>query len=348
MPRDLSRFTVSTHFVRLLTDYAQSRGLSVQTLLRAHGWAADALDDADGRIAFPDYARLLDGLADELDEPHIGLRLGEIARLGHLGTSGLAQMACSTVQELLPRMARYNSLIMDAFEDDLEVAGDELILRWRRRLPGDVDISRHHAELNFALTQCLIPQFTGEQIYPTRVCFRHAAPADPAVLQSFFKCEVTFNAPVDLLACDAALLTRQLHAPDPVTLQVLDRICEQQLHALQALQEPDWLLACKQAITRALKNGQPEFALVVEASGFEARQLRRKFAERGLNFRALIDSCRRDLAQGYMADPELSLIEVAMLLGFSEQSAFQRAYRRWTGESPGSARRRMLGSVVPR
>lgn len=343
MQKNLTGYTVSTHFVRLLTDYALARGLPPALLLARQGLDPAALDNPEGRVAFADYARLLDGLAVELDEPHLGLSLGATARVAHLGTSGLAQMACSTVQELLPRMARYNSLVMDAFEDDLAVDGDELILRWRRRIPDDVAISGHHAELNFALTQSLIPQFTGEQIFPTRVCFRHPAPADPAPLLDFFQCEVRFDQPVDLLACDAQVLKRQLHAPDPLTLQMLDRICEQQLQALEALHEPDWLLACKQVITRSLRDGQPEFAQLIEATGLEGRQLRRKLSERGLNFRGLVDACRQDLASIYMQDTSLGLVDVAMLLGFSEQSAFQRAYRRWTGESPGSARSRLLG-----
>ncbi|MEN8719946.1 MAG: AraC family transcriptional regulator ligand-binding domain-containing protein, partial [Oceanococcaceae bacterium] len=136
--QSLSAFTVSTHFVRLLTEYAAASGLVVSPWLQANGVDPATLDDPDGRIAFADYDVLLNDLAAQLTEPHIGLRLGQTARLAHLGTSGLAQMACSTVQELLPRMARYNSLIMDAFEDDLEVVGNELILHWRRRIPDPV------------------------------------------------------------------------------------------------------------------------------------------------------------------------------------------------------------------
>jgi AraC-like DNA-binding protein len=341
MHKDLSHFTVSTHFVRLLTDYMASCNLAIETLCIQHNIDPTALDNSDGRIAFTDYAKLLDNLAVLLDEPHIGLRLGERARLAHLGTAGLAQMACSDVKELLPRMARYNSLIMDAFEDDLDVVDGELILRWLSRIPEDTHISRHHAELNFALTQSLIPQYIGEQIFPRRVCFRHPPPADPEILKAFFKCEVSFNAPIDLMTCGAEILDRKLGAPDPLTLQMLDRICEHQLKALEDLQEPEWLRACKQAITKSLQDGQPEFSQVAQTAGYEARQLRRKLSEQNLNFRSLLDKCRQDLAQAYIADTSLSLVEVAMLLGFSEQSAFQRAYRRWTGEAPGGARRRL-------
>lgn len=347
MHEGLADFTVSTQFVRLLTEYALSCDMDVDDLARTHGLEPMALEDSEGRVSFSAYASLLDGLASQLNEPHIGLLLGPTARLAHLGTSGLAQIACSTVSELLPRMARYNSLLSNAFEDDVDVVNDELILRWHQKVPEGFHISRHHAELNFALTQSLIPHFTGEQVFPTRVAFRHPPPDNPLTLEEFFHCEVQFNAPVDAMSCDASILERTLHAPDPVTLQMLDRICEQQLKALEELQEPDWLLGCKQAITKSLSSGQPELSSIAKDSGYEVRRLRHLLSERGLNFRALVDTCRNNLAQAYIVDPNLSLVDVAMLLGFSEQSAFQRAYRRWTGESPGSTRRRLLATEPP-
>ena len=346
--RHLKGFSVSSNFARLLAEFAESQGLEFTDLLPRYGLTLANLHDPLDRIEYQLYAQMLDGLALELNEPHVGLKLGQTVRLAHLGTSGLLQMACSTVEELLPRMARYNALILDAFEDHIEVTADEVILQWRSRLPAQAQISRHHAELNFALTQCLVPQFTGEQITPTRVSFRHPPPLDPQVLDDFFQCEVSYNAPVDLMACHASILSRSLHAPDPHALKALDRLCENQLKALEALQEPDWLRASKQSITRALKNGQPEFSRIAEELGYGPRQLRRKLSERGLNFRRLVDQCRQDLAQVYIEDFSLSLVDVAMLLGFSEQSAFQRAYRRWSGEAPGIARRRLMGQVAPR
>lgn len=342
MQVDSRTHTVSTHFVRLLTQYAESRGLSATSVLARQGLGADALDDADWRVPFVHYDRMLEFAAAQLDEPHLGLRLGSLARVAHLGAGGLAQMACRNVQELLARTARYNALIMDAFEDDISVEGNEIVLRWRCRLPANLTVSRHHGELNFAMTQSLIPHFTGVQIFPTRVCFSHAQPAHPKVLDDFFRCKVEFEAPVDLMACSAEILTLQLHPTDPTILQMLDRVCEQQLKAVEGLHEPEWLHAAKQAITASLPDGQPELDQVARTIGLSERQLRRRLTEYCLSFRSLIDERRRELARSYMADPRLSLLEVAMLLGFSEQSAFQRAYRRWTGEAPGSTRRAML------
>lgn len=336
------RLTVSTHCVRLLADYASSRGLSLPALFDHCDMELSLLDEPDVRIAFSSYAMLLDYLAEILDEPHIGLKLGANARLAHLGTSGLTQMACSTVKELLPRMVRYNALLMDAFYHDLQLEGDEVVLTWCSKLPEDAPPSRHHAELNFAMIQSLIPHFTGREVFPTRVWFRQAAPENVRVHEDFFRCEVRFDAPNDLIACSAEVMTWALRSPDPATLQTLDRICEQQLKALGECQEPGWLLDCKRAITTSLQNGQPGLAKIAGLLGMQQGQLRRKLSDRGLNFRGLVEECRQELAECYIADPELSLVEVAVLLGFSEQSAFHRAYKRWTGEAPGTARRRLL------
>ena len=341
MSRQSDRFTVSTHCIRLLTDYAVARGLSLSELLSHCSIDRSVLDDPDARIEFMSYAALLDFLSVRLEEPHIGLKLGASARLAHLGTSGLAQMACSNVQELLPRMVRYNALILDAFYDDLELCDDEVVLNWRSKLPENIPLSRHHAELNFAMTQSLIPHFTGREVFPTRVWFRQSAPKNPDVLEDFFRCKVRFDAPIDLIACDSEVMGWELRSPDPATLGMLDRICEQQLKALGEQQEPEWLVDCKRAINTSLPNGQPALPDMAERLGMPQSQLRRKLAEHGLNFRGLVEERRQALAERYIADPELSLVEVAVLLGFSEQSAFHRAYKRWTGEAPGTARRRL-------
>lgn len=346
MTQQAGDFTVSTHFIRLLTDYAAARELSLPEFCRKCGFDQSLLAEADSRVGFSSYANLLDSLAEIIDEPHIGLALGRSARLAHLGTSGLAQMACRNVQELLPRMARYTALIMDAFYDDIALSDNEIVLTWRSRLPAEYPLSRHHAELNFSLIQSFIPQFAGREIFPTRVWFRHKAPENRRILDDFFRCEVCFEAPVDLIACDAEVLTWELRSPDPVTLQTLDRICEQQLKALGGQQEPGWLLDCKRAISTSLQNGQPGLANIASVLGMPQGQLRRKLADHGLNFRGLVEERRQELAEIYIADPDLSLVEVAVLLGFSEQSAFHRAYKRWTGEAPGTARRRLLASSV--
>ena len=89
----------------------------------------------------------------------------------------------------------------------------------------------------------------------------------------------------------------------------------------------------------SFQKGFPDMAEVARATQLSEQALKDKLNERGLSFRAFIDDLRQALAVGYMRDPTLSLVDVAYLLGFSEQSAFQRAFKRWTGQTPGDYRK---------
>lgn len=94
------------------------------------------------------------------------------------------------------------------------------------------------------------------------------------------------------------------------------------------------------AIARLLPQTVPDMDAVAAALNVSGRTLQRRLADRGTHFKAALDDVRRDLALGYVGDPQLSLIDIAFLLGFSQQSAFNRAFRRWTASTPGEYRER--------
>ena len=93
------------------------------------------------------------------------------------------------------------------------------------------------------------------------------------------------------------------------------------------------------AVGLTLQRGTGDLASVARALDVGARTLQRRLAAEGRNFRAVVDDARRELAKQYLADRAQSLANIALLLGFSEQAAFQRAFVRWTGVTPGRFRR---------
>ncbi len=336
---DGMQYTVAVHFLRLLTDYCDNQRLPAAQLLAEQGLSVDILDNANQRLPYLTYANMLDRAAALLDDPHLGLHLGQHVRPGHVGIGALAQLACANSQQQLQRMVRYSGLDYDAFRDEISQENGEVVLHWRCLLPDNIVLSNHHAELNFAIVQTLAPQFTGTSTVASRVHFRHSAPADSSELARFFRCPIYFDADVDSFVVPEAALDQPIQIANTQALAILDRICEQQLQQLQHQQQPQWLQHCKRAVVDSLKQGTPELPAIASALGMPQRTLRRQLAEQGLSFRQLVDELRKTLAEQYIAEPSLSLADIAALLGFSEQSAFQRAYRRWTGQSPGRARR---------
>ncbi len=334
------RYSVAAHYVRLLTDYCEQRDLSTRALLTGQGLNPGALDDPNGRLPFVAFDRMLSTAAGQLGDAHLGLHLGQAARIGHLGISGLLQAACSNGWEMLPKLMRYSSLTMTAFRDDFVVEAESATVLWRSELPADMQVSRHQAELNFALSITLASQLVGGEVRPLHVQFRHAADSARDVVEAYFRCPVTWQAEVDSLTFPTALLHRPINiAADPASLQALEALCVRQLEAIQNKADPEWLRATRAAIADALPEGPVVLRAVALHAGCEARQLQKRLADQGLSFRRLVDNVRRELAEVHLSSTDMSLVEIAVRLGFSEQSAFQRAYRRWSDLSPGQARR---------
>lgn len=141
---------------------------------------------------------------------------------------------------------------------------------------------------------------------------------------------------------DALLISREaMESPnklgDKGITQFLTQHLDQELQAVtreQSLEEQT-----KQVIARALSEGLPKMEEVARRLGISVRSLHRRLADHGLTFQALTEDTRRDLAEGLLRDERYALSEIAFLTGFSEQSSFNRAFKRWSGETPANFRR---------
>ena len=111
-------------------------------------------------------------------------------------------------------------------------------------------------------------------------------------------------------------------------------------------EEPPVVLAVRRALVDALHGGQCDLHAVARKTGTSERTLQRRLAKAGVSFGDLLEQTRRALAERYLRDRDVAIGEVSYLLGYSEQSAFSRAFRRWTGVSPAAFRREQaLGGV---
>ena len=102
---------------------------------------------------------------------------------------------------------------------------------------------------------------------------------------------------------------------------------------------PDLVSRSKDAIAQALSEGTPKMAEIARGLGFSARSFQRRLSEHGMSYHALTEETRRELAEGLLRDKRHSLAKIAFLTGFSEQSAFTRAFERWMGTPPANCRR---------
>jgi AraC-like DNA-binding protein len=160
---------------------------------------------------------------------------------------------------------------------------------------------------------------------------------------------VRFDAPVSVaIELDAADLEHPVPQADRRLLPIVQRHLEERLASARD-DEEDWLTSVRERIALEVCDGPPSIETVAARLALGVRTLQRRLGERGIVFKRMVDDVRRDLALRYLADGKSDLTEIAFLVGYSELSAFDRAFRRWTGSTPKQYQRQLRdpGSAAP-
>lgn len=333
MPSDLfDRATVAGAYLQPLLDAAAARGVAAHRLAQAAGLSAAQLTPLPPELPAAAYVRLLDAGAELAGDPHFGLHVGECVQLGSYHVYGLILLSCRDFGQALAQTLRFEALAHELGRSSLRTDGDCAEYVWHSAQP---QASRHLAESVFAGIQVLGTWLAGRPLPPARIAFAHAAPPDCSEHRRIFGPEVSFGAPAHCARFDAALLSWPVRNADVGLYPVLQQHAEQLLRTKQRSRDDAALVvAARNAILRNLADDEARLAPVAEELGLTARTLQRKLAEAGISFQQLLDQTRYALACDYLRQPRLPLAEIALLLGYREQSSFTHAFKDWAGITP--------------
>lgn len=318
---------VPATYVRLLFEYLEKQGVDAFALLGEH--APTVGKDGLGRYPVVRWRSLLETASAHLKDPLLGLRLGQTITPAHLGLLGYVLLACENTATALQRFERYQRLIYDVNPVRHRLEDGAIALLWgvESGRPGPlVDECAIAALMQFSR------DITGENWAAQEVHFVNPEPADIKPYEDFFGCPVRFGQAATQVKFPLAYLALPLRRPDAGLVGIL----EQQANALLAglPKADDFEQAVRRVIAQLTREGEPSLEQVAGHLHVSTRTLHRRLEDRGLNFRTVLEDTRRRLAVEYLKDLRLTLAEVALLLGYSDQSAFTRAFQRWTGTTP--------------
>lgn len=331
MPNPLTAHanTASLAYLRGLLDYLQARGVTPGQLLEGRHIN---LEDRDARLPESECAALFDRAATLLGDDAIGLHAGEQIRPGHYGALGYVAMNCATLGEALTGLRRYHALVLDIGPMDQTMENGQLCLSWNPEVERPY---RQMAEYNLAGLITFARWISGRRNSPLRIDFTYPAPADLSEHERVLGCPLRFSQDRYRLLMPVDWLAQALIQPDAAMRTMMEQLAERQM---QSLTRGDAITDARAAIARRLGEGDVELNAIARQLNLSARTLQRKLQDANLSFTQLVDDVRRELAERYLADAKLDLVDIAFLLGYSEQSAFTRAYKRWTGRAPTAAR----------
>jgi AraC-like DNA-binding protein len=323
--------SVSTLLVRPLVMAVGSANLAA--FLAATDLTPQIVGDDDARISPSQFCIAWAELM-RFTSPEIAL---SIARATPSGAFGLVEYVCRsspTLGDALRQWVRYLNILSDAIDVGLAVEGDRVSVRVER----ESEAPAHGAhELCFALLAQQSKQLSTQPFRLISVEFAHRTTGNLASYRAWFDAPVRFGAERTQIVFPSAALDASLVSADPKLLAILMRAANE----VAAKKPADATLASQVAriVGEALRNDESDVDRVAKRLGMTSRSLQRRLKDEGTSFNAVREDVRKELSRRYLAD-NLSIAEISFLLGFSEPSAFFRAFKRWTGTTPLEARRR--------
>ena len=264
-------------------------------------------------------------------DPGFSIRVGQLMVLDDYDVLGLAWKTCLSPRDMFRRCERFFILMTDTqLYKVLDEGETGSITIYRDATRRGIEISN---ESSIVATLTVIHKITGADIHPVRVSFTHSAPADVSLYQDYFSCEVNFGQPFNRLVFRSEDLdTRSLKADKSINQFMMERLREKaddvEVAANKLLKDASDL------IRDALPGGIPFAAEISRHLGLSTRTLSRRLSEKGYTYRQLVQNTQQAISTELLSNTSETVSEIAFQTGFSEQSAFNRAFKRWTGQSP--------------
>lgn len=328
--------TIPPNILRCLTPVAEAYGVDLRPELIRVGLDEAMMRSAALRVSYRQGSAVIRRALELTGDPHLGLRVGAAQHLTSWGLLGFAQMAADTLREAIETGVRFQNLsgAMVVWSAGPEEAGYVL----RAELPDpalDPTVAVFLAEEAFAGVVALTRLSSGEEFAPRSIEFAFPAPRDTGPFTELFRCPMRFDAAGNRLVFPAAWAGRPMPGRDRVTYTSVVEILEEQAAARRDQQ--DLLEVLEISIAQSL----PDVLSFVEQARRHAsseRTLRRRLAECGTTYEAVVDGVRRERVDLLLRRRELTLRDIARQAGFSDVRALRRAVHRWHGVNPARLR----------
>ncbi|MGW2522403.1 AraC family transcriptional regulator [Streptomyces sp. NPDC001617] len=324
--------TIPPNILRYLAPVADQYGLDLQPLLTDVGLDQDVMRSAALRVSYRQGSAVIRRAVELTGDAHLGLRVGAAQHLTAWGLPGFAMLAADTLQDAIETGVRFQNLsgAMLVWSARPEEAGYVL----RAKLPDpalDPGVAVFLAEEAFASVVTLTRLSAGDAFAPQSVEFAFPAPQDTGPFTELFHCPVRFAAAENRLVFPTEWARRPMPGRDPVTYAAVMELLEQQVTSRRDQQ--DLLEVLEISIAQSLPD-VPPFVEQARRHASSERTLRRRLAECGTTYEAVVDGVRRERVEQLLRRPELTLRDVARQAGFSDVRALRRAVRRWHGVAP--------------
>ncbi len=327
--------TIATSLLIDFLGFLGRRGLGTEVVCRAAQIDPRWLDEPSSRVPASAMERLWAAGEQLTGDADLGLHSAEEYNPGALSIVGYVILSCRTAGDALARLARYAPLLNEGLRVSVHHEAGKTFCRFGAADGADSFLHRTPRQATETLAAGIVltlRRLATQPPEPTAVSFCHAAPPSTAEHLRVFGAAVRFDQPENAVVYPSAALAAGMLSADPALLDVFESDARRRLEQLKS---HGAVSARVQTILGArLKGELPSLASIASELAMSERAIQRSLSEERTSYREIVDDVRKGLALAHLSRPGATAADVAFLLGFSEPSAFTRAFRRWTGSSP--------------
>lgn len=328
------RFHVAIELVEAIADYLNACQCSSDAFFKAQGYCVEQ-DGHNGYISLERFSSLFDAAADYVGDAYLGLKVGANFLAKHWGRLGYLVMAGENGLEGVQYLQRFAAIVTNGLQFEWLAQGDRFYCHFSIL---EAPISRHVIDYFVASSYALSQATSENQLRYNQLDFVHDGGPDPQTYAIHFSCPCRFGQDQNRIVLDLFFLQQLSAFRDPKLKAILEAHAQQVLNDLSSGDQ--WLKQVQTAVLQALPDGVPSIKNLSEQFGQSERSFQKALASQGINFQEMVDDLRKRLALEYIKN-DYNFLDIAMMLGYSEQSAFHRAFKRWTGQTPSRYRRRL-------
>jgi AraC-like DNA-binding protein len=318
-----------------IINVAAAAGVTPEELCLDAGLDLSTLKDSENRIPFTQLLRFFEHAAGLTRDAAFGLHVGEQGNPKLFGILGYVAINSQTFGEALNRLIRFQQIRTKAYKFSVEITGSNVHLAYIYQTPRiSPEECRHDAEETLCSVMKFGRMMTGVEWIAREVHFEHARPENISEHERIFRAPVRFGKLVTQLIFDSAFLTTPLVEADLTLGSLLERQAEELLAKSPDDDERAFVNQVQRLMRENLGSGEMRIETICQKLNIGSRTLQRKLREENTSFQKLLEETQSELSKFYLRQPEIAICEISYLLGFSQSSAFHRAFRRWTGLTP--------------
>ena len=333
----MSGRTIPIRLVLLLLEGAKRGGVSTEELLETVGIPAEIVAQEDGRIDKRLFTELMLEVMHRTQDEFMGFGDGRISRPGTFSMMAHAVINCATLEKAIQRGSKFYELFNFNIFSRLYHEDDEGIIRYFSRR--DIEFQNSVVEAVIFLTIRFLSWLIGQQIVPKKICLSFPCD-DDGEFASQYPCPVFYNQPHTEIVMDE----RYLKMPLVQNALSLSKFLRSSLRELMEgdIENASLNARIRSIISKEFGNNFPDFSVICEKLNMTPQTLRRRLKDENTSYQEIKDSIRKDASVFYLSKQELTIDEIAMLMGFSEASSFHRAFKKWTGKTPSVYRQELM------